>query len=113
MARFGERRVKRGFQSGLILPVCFFVIVAVIIVGGLGSLEGGTNIEQFKSTELAIRRAVVHCYAVEGRYPPNIGYVEERYGVIVDHEKYLIHYQPIASNLMPDILVIPLNTTEQ
>ena len=47
------------------------------------------------------------CYATEGVYPPTIEYLEERYGVQIDRERYTVHYDIFAENLMPDILVLP------
>ncbi len=52
----------------------------------------------------------MHCYAVEGRYPPDFDYLKKHYGILVDESRYVVHYRMFASNLMPDILVIPLDT---
>ena len=46
------------------------------------------------------------CYAAEGVYPPNAAYLEEHYGVQIDHTLYTVKYEVIASNLMPDITVL-------
>ena len=55
-----------------------------------------------------ITRACVQCYAIEGRYPPSVAYLEERYGIQIDEERYNVFYSGFASNLMPDITVIPV-----
>ena len=34
-------------------------------------------------------------------------YLEENYGVQIDHDKYNVFYDGFASNIMPDITVIP------
>lgn len=51
----------------------------------------------------AIRRSAVQCYAIEGFYPPNIEFLENNYGLVVDHDKYVVSYNVFASNIMPDI----------
>lgn len=53
----------------------------------------------------AIRRALVQCYAIEGRYPPSVEYLEENYGIKIDRDRYDVFYSGFASNFMPDITV--------
>ena len=92
----------------LLLPVGFFVAVALCLWLGMGRLEQASRAEELRYAEESVRRAAVHCYAVEGRYPSDLAYLEEHYGVLIDHDRYVVHYQSIASNLMPDIAVFPL-----
>ncbi|MBE6955661.1 MAG: hypothetical protein E7449_07135 [Ruminococcaceae bacterium] len=56
--------------------------------------------------ELALRRAAVTCYAAEGCYPETASYLYEHYGIQYDESQYTVHYEAIASNLMPDITVV-------
>lgn len=58
--------------------------------------------------EQSIRRAAVQCYALEGAYPVSWDHLKEVYGVSVDESRYFVDYQYVASNLMPDITVLPL-----
>jgi hypothetical protein len=51
----------------------------------------------------------VHCYAAEGIYPPDLEYLQENYGLQVDTDNFVVDYRPFASNLMPDITVLPKN----
>lgn len=55
--------------------------------------------------ENGVRRAAAECYAVEGFYPDDLGYLIEKYGLYTDSEHCIIHYSPISSNIMPDIRV--------
>ena len=43
--------------------------------------------------------------AIEGRYPSGVAYLKENYGLVVDEEKYVIHYQNMGDNLLPEIAV--------
>ncbi len=108
MNRFGARGRPGGWLGGILLPTAFFAVVFSLFLYGLGTLDRAAGAEELRAAEQAIRRAAVHCYAVEGRYPPSLGYLEDHYGIRVDSRRYLVHYQPVAANLMPDILVIPL-----
>ncbi|CBK76046.1 putative uncharacterized protein [Clostridium sp. CAG:149] len=61
----------------------------------------------------AIRRASVQCYAIEGRYPPSVEYLEEHYGIVIDRDRYHVFYDGWASNVMPDITVLPVAEEEK
>ena len=49
------------------------------------------------------------CSALEGAYPQDLSHLEERYGVSVDADRFRVDYIYIASNLMPDITIVPLS----
>ena len=53
-----------------------------------------------------LRRGCAACYAAEGIYPQDLEYLEEHYGVQVDGDRYVVHYEIFAQNLMPDITVL-------
>jgi hypothetical protein len=57
----------------------------------------------------AIVRATAQCYSLEGRYPPDLDYLEQNYGLALDHDKYVYHYQTIGENMMPRIDLFPLS----
>lgn len=61
--------------------------------------------ENFNILSDAIIRSAVQCYAIEGFYPPDIEYLENNYGLLVDHDKYIISYSVFASNIMPEVEV--------
>ncbi|MEA4966203.1 MAG: hypothetical protein VB055_10315 [Oscillospiraceae bacterium] len=58
----------------------------------------------------AIRQAVLQsaaqCYAVEGVYPETLSYLEEHYGLVVNHRRYIVTYDAFSSNLPPDVAVL-------
>ncbi len=57
--------------------------------------------EQEELLRRAVNQAVVSCYAVEGRYPESLEYLEENYGIRVDREEYLVLYEVFADNVKP------------
>ena len=62
-----------------------------------------------KQMEDTIYKAVLNCYAIEGRYPATIDYVEQHYGLQIDHDRYDVFYEIFAENVMPEITVIEKN----
>ena len=82
------------------------VLALTVFAGALDSLTAGRSAEDLRQLEEALRRGCVSCYAVEGRYPPDLDHLKERYGVQVDEERYAVAYDIFAPNLMPDITVL-------
>jgi hypothetical protein len=79
----------------------------IVMVGfGLRQTGEASSVEGLRILEDSLRRAVVMNYAIEGRYPESIEYIEELYGVHVDKTKYIVHYRIFAANILPEITVI-------
>lgn len=97
-SRFGSR--------GIFVSLLLFVLIALIFIMTLNRMETRTADQQTQLLEDALRRAAVTCYAIEGRYPPSVGYIVDNYSVVVDEEKYIVSYDAFASNIMPSIAVL-------
>lgn len=87
----------------LILCTVIFVLTAV------ANLEQDKQVEDIHQLEQALQRTAVACYAVEGAYPPDVDYMRQRYGLTYDDSRYTVHYELVASNLMPQIHVMVRN----
>jgi hypothetical protein len=68
-----------------------------------------SNEESYNILSDAIIRSAVQCYAIEGFYPPDIEYLENNYGLLVDHNKYFVSYSVFASNIIPEVQVFLKN----
>ena len=90
--------MKKRMLIWLLVLVCFLLAVSLLDMGYRG--EGAVQLEQ------AVRRCAVSCYAQEGFYPPNLQYLMEHYALQYDESQYIVHYEAVASNLMPDITVV-------
>jgi len=90
------------------LLVALLILVAVgALLTAVGHLEDGQQQENEKRVEDTIRKAVVSCYAIEGVYPATLEYVEDYYGLQIDHDRYDVFYEIFADNIMPEITVVP------
>ena len=96
------------FLKAAVLPVIFTVAIMMMVMYGLRQTEESSNAEGLRILEESIHRAVVISYAIEGRYPDSIEYIEKNYGIHIDRTKYAVHYNIFASNIIPDITVVPL-----
>lgn len=54
----------------------------------------------------AVVQAAVECYAVEGVYPASLDYLEENYGLVINHRDYIVSYEAFASNVLPSVQVL-------
>lgn len=67
--------------------------------------------EQAISLQHALNHAVTDCYALEGRYPPDLAYMKEHYGLTYDESLFYVTYRPIASNIRPEYFIVEKNGT--
>ncbi len=103
-----RRKWDWRFVGGCIGSAAAFGVVVGLFMNGMGSMLERAQTEGAETLRRGITRACVQCYAIEGRYPPSVEYLKERYGIQIDEEKYNVFYSGFASNLMPDITVIPV-----
>lgn len=104
----GKKRFGFPGIRELLLPVFFFVALTAFLLWGTGNISLTMEREQLRSAEQAVRRTVAQCYALEGRYPQSVGYLTEHYGLAIDPAQYIIHYEWLGANLMPQVTVFPL-----
>lgn len=88
----------------ILSALMIFAIVAAIIVSMPSFRKSGGRIRS-DSIENTIRKYAIQCYASEGSYPPNLDYLVDNYGLILDKRNYFYHYEAFSSNFMPDIAV--------
>lgn len=90
-------------KTAMAAAVCGLCAACVLAVDG----AGGANDDRADRIEAAVRRAATACYAAEGRYPEDLEYLYNNYGLSRDG-KYAVHYGIFASNLPPDVDVVPM-----
>ena len=107
MNRFQKTPARSEFW-GRAASVVFFLAILAAFITGLDSLSGITARQEADGLRDSILQSAVHCYALEGFYPDSLAYLEDHYGLTYKQDKYLVTYEIIGSNLMPDVSVIPL-----
>ena len=93
---------KNRMFYAFIMQVIFFLCFIYAIT----NIETAHSLEDKKQLEDSLHRAVAACYAAEGVYPPDLGYIEDHYGIRINKDKYSVKYNVFASNMMPDITVL-------
>ena len=88
------------------------VLLAVLVLAALGLMLGsrqvGRDLDTASAQALrqAVLQAAVQCYAVEGSYPASLDYLEGNYGLLVNHDRFIVTYEAFDSNLMPQVNVL-------
>lgn len=107
MNRFHKKRNGLSVLKTL-FPVFVFCAMLLLLLGGLSSVSTTAAREEAARLRDAVLQGAVQCYALEGFYPEDLQYLREHYGLTYDPEKYVVSYEAVGSNLMPDVTVIPL-----
>jgi len=111
MNRFQQKAEKSIHFRMFKLPLLAFCLLLFLFLYALSSVSKMTIEKQQESLETAINRDIIHCYVVEGSYPSNLNYMESHYGLTYDKDLFFVDYQPIASNIRPNVTVIQRSTT--
>lgn len=88
-----------------LISLAVFACIILLFLTGVYHFSQKADRKGAETLRDAIRRASVQCYAIEGRYPPSVEYLEENYGIQIDRNRYDVFYSGFASNFMPDITV--------
>lgn len=110
--RHPQKWLDARFVTGCLVAAAVFGVAAGMFLNGISSFLHRTKAEGMETLQDAITRGCVQCYAIEGRYPPSVEYLEEQYGIQIDRDQYAVFYNGFASNLMPEITVVPLEEAE-
>ncbi len=103
---------KKRFRIAVIDIIWILIFISIIFLSSvlIRIVTNTSDEEGIMITEQSIKHAAVSCYAMEGRYPEDIDYLLDNYNIVIDTERYIVHYSVIGSNLMPDITVLSKNT---
>lgn len=106
-------RKKKLHIKPAFITVFVFTAFIVIFVFSVISV-GNQNVDrQEQALTKALERDIMHCYALEGYYPPSLSYIEEHYGLIYDKDKYIVDYRPVGNNIYPNIAIIKKGNSDE
>lgn len=98
--------MKNNFKF---ISVIIIIVLIVYMYIAVDNAQRKSDEESYNILSDAIIRSAVQCYAIEGFYPPDIEYLENNYGLLVDHNKYFVSYSVFASNIIPEVQVFLKN----
>ena len=98
------KNIVRNIKGIVFTVVLLCAVVFLFLYAANGAAQKADS-SSTATLEKAIRKAAVQCYAIEGFYPPEVDYLIDHYGIIIDEKKYAISYISFTANNMPDIQV--------
>ena len=112
MTLFLHKSSNRSW-SGLVLTILVFACVLLLFSYGFSRLSESNSVQQEEQLRISIHEACVHCYAVEGYYPESLEDLMEDYSIRYDSSKYIVNYEPMGENILPQVTVIARSGGEQ
>lgn len=97
-----QKKGPRRLAVLLLLLVVAGVLLLFFVQRPGRTLDAGGS----EAIRAAVQRSALQCYAVEGVYPSGLEYLEENYGLQVNHEDYYVTYEAFASNMPPTVRVV-------
>ena len=103
--RVFKKNLAQSLVSGL-MPFIFTIVIIAMVLIGFRNAGEANRAEGLRVLDEAIRRAVMHNYAIEGYFPPSLEHISETYGIFIDSTRFIVHYDVFAENIMPFIMVM-------
>lgn len=91
------RNIGKSVGTALIILLLFF--------SGAQLTDSWMAREGRQALNRELTAAAAHCYAVEGRYPPDLAYLRRHYGIRTDRRRYTVEYHRAAPDRAPEIQV--------
>ncbi len=98
------KRQKRIRRRIVILVV--FALVVALSWFAYTTITADLKEQGAVSVRNAILNSAKQCCAIEGAYPSSLSYLEQNYGLSINHQDYLITYEVFAENVMPTVVVL-------
>ncbi len=88
-----------------VVAVLISLMVLLMVGSSLVQLQRKSHETGLQVARQALERTVMQCYALEGAYPPNLDYLVEHYGLVVNEDRYVYLFEPGAANIFPIIKI--------
>ena len=75
---------------------------------GISFISSTSSKDQKQVLTDAVNKDIIHCYAIEGYYPPSLAYIEDHYGLTYDKDRYFVDYVPVGDNIMPSVTIVEI-----
>lgn len=95
-----------SYMRNVLLSILLFIIVFAVFTAGINRASSRTADEEAATLEAALTRSITHCYAIEGQYPESLDYLKSHYGLTYNEDRFYVDYQPLGSDILPDVTII-------
>ncbi|MDR3551740.1 MAG: hypothetical protein P4L75_01320 [Clostridia bacterium] len=91
------------------LTAAFSIAIILLAAAGVAGFDRNLRAEQLTAVQKSVQSAMIHCYSLEGSYPPNLAYLAKNYGLVLDTKHYIYDYSVFATNIPPEVHVFRKN----
>ena len=95
-----------------VASILIFIALILAFVLLVNSITNKNNGRELQIVRDAVKNAALTCYAVEGMYPDDLAYLRDHYNLSFNEDKYVVYYEPFASNVIPAIKVVERGATD-
>lgn len=81
------------------------VVACVLVCFGYSAVRANARAQGAKALRDSILASARQCCAIEGSYPSSLEYLEQHYGLTINHNDYVISYECFAGNVVPSVVV--------
>lgn len=98
------KQERRRREKRLLIAV---MIIAILVAGWLilGMAQSKAREQAAVSVRESVLTAAKQCCAVEGSYPSSLSHLEDSYGLVINHDDYVVSYEWFADNVLPSVVV--------
>ena len=87
------------------LKIILLIVIIMVSIYAFNSTSTYSSNEDLKRVSDTINQLSLKCYSIEGKYPKDIEYLKENYGLLLNDEDYQVIYYYEGANLQPRIEV--------
>ncbi len=87
------------------VTLAVFLLTAAAAFFAINNSDKADEAYMTENVRRSIEKAAVLCYSAEGAYPENLQYLKDNYGILVNDDKYMVHYSYAGGNIPPDVIV--------
>ena len=95
-----HRRHVHVVVAVLSVLLCLVLALALVVSARVSRRQAVDSVRQSVTT------AAAQCAAVEGSYPSSLAHLEQHYGLLINHDHYLVNYEWFADNVPPTVTVV-------
>lgn len=87
------------------LKILLVTVILIVTVYAFNSTSSYSSKEDLQRISETISQLSLKCYSIEGKYPKDINYLKEHYGLLLNDDEYQVIYYYEGENLEPQIEV--------
>ncbi len=99
---YAQEKRRRAKRLAIALVMVAFVAAFLL---AMHIAQASAREQAVVSVRESVLNAAKQCCAVEGSYPASLSHLEKEYGLVINHDDYVVSYEWFADNVLPSVVV--------